>query len=241
MIYEAWPCSVSNTDGPLRDVMKHSRLLPDFHLHKIRLVNPKWVHNIVSKFEEGVTLVSTKLLGTWCGLYPILQLGLRPIEFVGEPFCSFPHAILAHSNFSRVLISSNLFSSCSNLQSLPYQNQSRSNPWCTCRFPTNWMLFICIHSKPIYRATVLITINEKISFRDHLFSYSFLMKRTYDPRIYLIIAVLIVHFLFFIYLQSILNASNQLAFMVKDSQYMGGPEGSIPVLVNSVRRHQYHL
>ncbi|KAG7012583.1 putative ribose-5-phosphate isomerase 4, chloroplastic [Cucurbita argyrosperma subsp. argyrosperma] len=34
--------------------------------------------------------------------------------------------------------------------------------------------------------------------------------------------------------QSILNASNQLAFMVKDSQYMGGPEGSIPVLVNSL-------
>lgn len=34
--------------------------------------------------------------------------------------------------------------------------------------------------------------------------------------------------------KSILNASNQLAFMVKDSQYMGGPEGSIPVLVNSL-------
>ncbi|KAE8653332.1 hypothetical protein Csa_023193 [Cucumis sativus] len=34
--------------------------------------------------------------------------------------------------------------------------------------------------------------------------------------------------------KSILNASNQLAFMIKESQYMGGPEGSIPVLVNSL-------
>ncbi|XP_022142641.1 probable ribose-5-phosphate isomerase 4, chloroplastic isoform X2 [Momordica charantia] len=34
--------------------------------------------------------------------------------------------------------------------------------------------------------------------------------------------------------KSILNASNQLAFMIKESQYMDGPEGSIPVLVNSL-------
>lgn len=54
-----------------------------------------------------------------------------------------------------------------------------------------------------------------------------------------IIAMLDVHFLSFTSLQSILNASNQLAFMIKESQYMGGPEGSIPVLVNSVRRHHY--
>lgn len=58
---------------------------------------------------------------------------------------------------------------------------------------------------------------------------------------YIDIIVIDVHFLSFISLQSILNASNQLAFMIKESQYMGGPEGSIPVLVNSVRRHHYNL
>lgn len=36
-------------------------------------------------------------------------------------------------------------------------------------------------------------------------------------------------------LQSILNAANKLVFMITENQYKSGPDGSIPVLVNSVR------
>jgi hypothetical protein len=44
---------------------------------------------------------------------------------------------------------------------------------------------------------------------------------------------------FILCFQSILNAANTLAFMVKESQYKGGLDGSIPVLVQSVSNYTH--
>ena len=39
-------------------------------------------------------------------------------------------------------------------------------------------------------------------------------------------------------LQSILNAANKLVFIIEESQYKGGLEGSIPVLIQSVSSYE---
>jgi hypothetical protein len=41
-------------------------------------------------------------------------------------------------------------------------------------------------------------------------------------------------------LQSILKAANKLVFMITENQYVGGLEGSIPVLVQAVSHNDSH-